>query len=162
MSTSTPDLQSLSKEGIRRRRLRLECIEILGRYRDDEGEVRSDPRCKNPDCRWHNDDGTIGCNDMRALQFDHKDGGGSAERSAGRISGGRLYGEIKKHPERFQLLCATCHEIKKKVENQAQGARQHKQPARVRRSQQIEGQPVRRVREQGDGTKTPASQPFSN
>lgn len=54
----------LSKSTIRQQRLRLENIETLG------------GRCANPDCRWHNDDGTIGCNDVRALQFDHKDGGG--------------------------------------------------------------------------------------
>jgi hypothetical protein len=137
-------VESLTTSGERTRRLRLECIEILGRYPDHEGEIRSDPRCKNPDCCWHNKDGTIGCNDKRALQFDHKDGGGSEERKTGKIAGDRLYFDIKKHPEGYQLLCATCNEIKSKTEKQ--GARLHKQPQRVRRSQQIEGQPVRVTR----------------
>jgi hypothetical protein len=47
---------------------------------------------------------------------------------------------------RFQLLCANCHEIKKKVEKQAQGARQHSQPALVRRSLQKSGEEPRRVK----------------
>lgn len=144
MDTLIPDLQSLTKAGKRTRLLRLESIEILGRYRDRDGEIRSDPRCKSPECRWHNDDGTIGCNDKRALQFDHRDGRGSEERKTRKVDGDRLYYEIRKHPERFQLLCANCNEIKSKGEKQ--GARLHKQPQLVRRSQQIEGQPARRVR----------------
>jgi hypothetical protein len=145
MDTLIPDIQSLTESGKQTRRLRLECIGILGRYRDHQGEVRNDPRCKSPDCCWHNKDGTIGCNDKRALQFDHKDGGGSKERKTGKIEGNRLYYAIKKHPERFQLLCANCNEIKSKGEKQ--GARLHKLPQLVRRSQQIEGRPVRRVGE---------------
>lgn len=97
-------------------------------------------------CRWHNEDGTIGCNDERGLQFDHIAGGGSEARSKGTDSQLQICYEILRGSSRFQLLCATFHEIKKKVERQAQGARMHRQPARVRRSLQIEGQPVRRVR----------------
>ena len=42
----------------------------------------------------------------KPCKFDHKDGGGSEERKTGKIGGNQLYYEIKKHPERFQLLCA--------------------------------------------------------
>ena len=152
------ELQSFTESGKRRRRLKEECIEILARYPDHEG--RTDARCKSRDCRWHNEDGTIGCNDKRALQFDHKDGGGSEGRTTGKTAGSRLYYEIKKHPERFQLLCANCNEIKSKGEKK--GGRLHKQPQLVRRSQQIEGQPVRRVIEKWRGVKMPTSEPFSN
>ncbi len=78
-----------------------------------------------------------------ALEFDHLGGGGSAERAVGR-AGNLTYYAIMKEPWRFQLLCANCHAIKSSKEKG--GARLHKQPARVRRSQQIEGQPVRRVK----------------
>jgi hypothetical protein len=121
---------SLSKSTIRQQRLRLENIETLG------------GRCSNPDCRWHNDDGTIRCNDDRALQFDHRDGGGSAARRAGRDAGlaGLYY--IRKHPELFQLLCANCNCIKARDKKERGGALQHRQPALVRRSL---GQSGRRV-----------------
>jgi hypothetical protein len=145
MDSSIPDFQSLSESGKRTRRLRHECIEILGRYRDHNGDIQNDPRCSNRDCRWQNEDGTLRCNDERALQFDHKEGKGSAERKTGKIGGNRLYYEIRKHPERFQLLCANCNEIKAKGEKM--GARLHKKPQRVRLSQQIAGQTPRRVRE---------------
>jgi len=97
----------------------------------------------------------MGCNDERALVFHHIDGGGSALRSSGKDSQRMLCFEVikcLKHslPVRIQLLCGACHEIDKKLNKRAQGARQHKQPARIRRSQQIEGQPLRRVREKPD------------
>ena len=60
-----------SKSTIRQRNLRCEIVAKLG------------GRCSNPDCRWHNDDGTRGCTDIRALQIDHVGGGGSMELRAG-------------------------------------------------------------------------------
>jgi hypothetical protein len=127
MSVTT---QSLSKSTIQQQRLRLENIKMLG------------GRCSNPDCRWHNEDGTVRCNDDRALQFDHKDGGGSAARREGRDAGlaGLYY--IRNHPELFQLLCANCNCIKARDKKERRGALQHRQPALVRRSL---GQPGRRV-----------------
>src|SRR5262245_28383190 len=108
-------------------------------------------RCDSADCRWLNADGTFGCTDERALVFDHIDGGGSSARAEGRDSVRSICYEIKKDAKygcksRFRLLCATCHEIRKKVDQQAQGARQHRQPARIRRSLQKTGQEVRRVK----------------
>ena len=108
-------------------------------------------RCANPRCRWLNDDGTMGCTDERALVFDHLDGGGGEARREGKDSVRTICYEIKKYAKyrvdpslcRFQLLCANCHEIKTKPEKQ--GARQHKQPARIRRSQQRPGE-ERRVK----------------
>jgi hypothetical protein len=124
--------RSPSKSTIRQQRLRRENIETLG------------GRCSNRKCRWHNKDGTTRCNDDRALQFDHKDGGGSAARRAGRDAGlaGLYY--IRNHPELFQLLCANCNCIKARVKGERGGALDFRQPALVRRSL---GQPGRRVSE---------------
>lgn len=121
-----------SKSTVRQQRLRLENIAKLG------------GRCSNPSCGWQNLDGTAGCSDDRALQFDHKDGGGSAARRAGRDAGlaGLYY--IRNHSELFQLLCANCNCIKARDKKERRGALQHNGPALVRRSL---GQPGRRVRE---------------
>jgi len=93
----------------------------------------------------------MGCTDERARVFDHIGGGGSEARRGGKDSVRMICYEIKKDAKfrldpslrRFQLLCANCHEIETKPEKQ--GARQHKQPARVRRSQQRPGE-ERRVK----------------
>jgi hypothetical protein len=125
-----PETESISPD----RLLRLKAIAKLG------------GRCAGNTCRWHNNDGTVGCNDERALQFHHKDGGGSAARKQGKDSLRQIYCQVLRGSLRFELLCANCHEIEKKVQKRAQGARQHVRPARVRRSLQIEGQPVKRVK----------------
>jgi rubredoxin len=132
----TETSQSLSKSTIRQRRLRQENIKMLG------------GRCKGPNCRWLNDkdDGEPGCNDARALQFDHIGGGGSAMRRDGKGAGlaGLYY--IRNHPELFQLLCANCNWIKRAEsgEDEQGGSLKFRQPALVRRSL---GQPGRRIRE---------------
>ena|ERR1700733_11701403 len=128
-------------------RLRLDAIRIYG------------GRCEGTigmPCRWLNEDNTLGCSDERALQFDHIDGGGGKARREGKDSNRQIFYKIKNGSGagRFRLLCATCHEIRKKVDKQGQGARQHRQPARVRRSQQKEGQPERRVNIKTDTTRT--------
>jgi len=92
---------TLSKSTIRQRLLRLENIKTLG------------GRCSNPGCRWHNSDGTIGCAEFEALQFDHIGSGGSVEREAGLGAGIGLQYRIRKEPSRFQLLCANCNWIKR-------------------------------------------------
>jgi len=91
-------------------------------------------RCARPKCRWLNQDGTFGCTDLRALVLHHKDG--SEARREGKDSLMQNVYEVLHGSVRFEFLCATCHEIDKKETLRAQGARQHKQPARVRRSQQ--------------------------
>ena len=106
---------SRSKSTLRQRLLRLENIKMLG------------GRCSNPDCHWQNDDGTIGCTEFRALQFDHKGGGGSSEREGRRDSGIGLQYRVRKDPGRFQLLCANCNWIKRYASEEARGAYQHKE-----------------------------------
>lgn len=124
------------------RRVRREVEVLLGGYRDKEGEVRV--HCMNPGCRWHNGDGTIGCNNPRALHIHHKNGGGNADRKD--HPGSSFYYFVLKHPKRFMLICANCHEIKTDAAGQRRGANLHKESALVRRSKQIEGQPLRRVK----------------
>ena len=107
-------------------------------------------RCVAKTCRWHNEDGTYGCTDLRVLQFHHMEGGGSEARKDGKDSNRMIAYEILRYikrgwPPRFELLCANCHAIDSKPRQQ--GARLHKQPARIRRSQQKQGQSLRRVRE---------------
>ena len=114
----------LSEWGKRTRDLKQRCLEKLGRCRDQEGDIKIDPRCRSPKCRWQNEDGSIGCNDRDALEFDHIEGGGSAQRTAGTSGGDMTYREILNYPSRFQLLCANCHKIKSSREQG--GARQHK------------------------------------
>jgi hypothetical protein len=43
------------------------------------------------------------------------------------------------------LLCANCNWIKRHTNREARGADQHKQPARLRRALQVDGEPTRRV-----------------
>lgn len=79
--------------------------------------ARLGSRCCSKDCRWLNEDGTFGCTDQRALQIDHKLGGGSQE---ARDSGSVLayYRAMAKMSdsdllEKYQLLCACCNWIKR-------------------------------------------------
>ena len=56
-----------------------------------------------------------GNDDWRVLELDHINGGGNADRVAGKLSRhyGRAYIEhVKAHRAEFQLLCANCHRIK--------------------------------------------------
>ena len=132
-----------SKSTIRQRNLRCEILAKLG------------GRCNNPDCRWHNDDGTRGCTDVRALQIDHVGGGGSTELRAGHGVGlaylyhvreDLKYSALAGIPSDYQLLCANCNWIKRHTKREARGADQHKRPARLRRTLQVKGRPARRVR----------------
>ena len=52
-----------------------------------------------------------GFDDMRALQIDHVNGGGTAER---KVRGGQamLAGIVKGNTEGYQVLCSNCHSIK--------------------------------------------------
>ena len=52
-----------------------------------------------------------GFTDVRALQIDHKYGGGSKESKIIKAIGTR-YKRIYTHPELYQLLCANCNAIK--------------------------------------------------
>jgi hypothetical protein len=67
-------------------------------------------KCANPNCRWMNLDGTLGCIDERMLQIDHPKGGGNKEYKA---FGGNRYGYFQKilrlKGEGYRLLCAGCN-----------------------------------------------------
>lgn len=59
-----------------------------------------------------------GFDDIRALEIDHKNGGGNEHRKA--MSSHTRYAEyIKSHLEEFQVLCANCHSIKTHENNEA-------------------------------------------
>jgi hypothetical protein len=51
-----------------------------------------------------------GNNDMRVLHIDHVHNDGAAQRR--QLGQWRMIEEVLKTPERFQALCANCHEIK--------------------------------------------------
>jgi len=65
-----------------------------------------------------------GFTDIRALQIDHKNGDGSAQR---REIGGlhRMYRDILKNPVPYQLLCANCNWIKRYENGEAGEVYQH-------------------------------------
>jgi hypothetical protein len=130
------------KATIKGRRVRREALVRLGGYRDHKGEIRV--RCASPDCRWHNDDGTRGCNDERALHIHHKDGSGNEDRT--KHPGSSFYYFVLREPEHFLVVCANCHEIMTYQKGQRRGQNQHKRLALVRASKQVPGQPPRRIR----------------
>lgn len=82
----------------KREKSRLEIIQLLG------------SKCSNPNCLVPN-----GCTDIRCLQIDHINGGGSKERR--RIGPHsyykKLFSEIKSGSKDYQLLCANCNWIKR-------------------------------------------------
>jgi hypothetical protein len=66
-------------------------------------------------------------NDVRALQIDHVQGGGSAEIRGGNGAGIAYYLRVLKDDTgRYQLLCANCNKIKRHENKEAQGVLQHK------------------------------------
>ena len=76
-------------------------------------------RCQSPDCKWVNEDGSRGCADVRCLQVDHRHGGGNEHR---RKAGGTMYSQMLRDPdlkEKYQLLCANCNWIKRRLNNEA-------------------------------------------
>jgi hypothetical protein len=53
--------------------------------------------------------------DRRVLELDHINNDGYLERPLGRANGGGSYKrdlQVRKHPAKFQILCANCHAIK--------------------------------------------------
>lgn len=62
-----------------------------------------------------------GFDDYRALQIDHKNGGGSLERRAG-YQAKAILQVLRGEVEKFQLLCANCNWIKR-FENGEHGKR---------------------------------------
>lgn len=81
-------------------------------------------KCNNLNCRYLNVDGTLGCTNLRLLQVDHINGGGSKEQ---RKLGGpdAVWRKILKmdNPEfEYQLLCANCNWEKRYVKQEVTGA----------------------------------------
>ena len=75
-------------------------------------------RCSNSDCKWINDDGTIGCIDIRCLQIDHVNSNGAELRKRGEdITHFAYHNKILKTVPgvEYQLLCANCNWIKRSV-----------------------------------------------
>lgn len=67
-------------------------------------------RCSNPNCRYLNDDGTLGCTDIRLLHIDHIKGGGRREREAVHGNVRTLHKKIlKTEGKGYRLLCANCN-----------------------------------------------------
>lgn len=63
--------------------------------------------------------------DWRALQIDHINGGGTQERKQ-QTSIDRYYRDMLQSPEKYQVLCANCHQIKRYEEQE--GRIYHRQP----------------------------------
>jgi hypothetical protein len=61
-----------------------------------------------------------GLEDWRALHVDHVNGDGHLDRAEGR-SFAKLRREVEADPTRFQVLCASCHEIKTHEEKERTG-----------------------------------------
>jgi len=116
----------LSKSTIRQQNLRLECFQLVGRYRDSDLEIRVDVRCQDPNCGWVNADGTLRCNDVSLLDFDHLEGD-TKNRRGNRDSGLGLLCRIRKAPSRFRILCANCNRRKRNLNGEAQGYWQQKE-----------------------------------
>lgn len=73
--------------------------------------VKLGNRCANPNCRWINDDGSIGCADLRLLQIDHVNGDGHTERARARDT---LYLRVLRDTaHRYQALCCNCNYLKR-------------------------------------------------
>ena len=73
-------------------------------------------KCANPNCRWMNEDGTLGCTDRRVLQLDHVNDDGFMERKTAAQRAGyytRILYAIKNGSNRYQLLCANCNWLKR-------------------------------------------------
>ena len=114
----------LSESTIRQQRVRLECFQLVGRFRDSEGKIRTNIRCQDPNCGWINADGTRGCTDRSLLDFDHLRGD-TKNRRGNRDSGLGLLYRIRKNWWDFQILCANCNRRKRNVNGEAQGYWQH-------------------------------------
>lgn len=97
-----------------------------GLVHDDELSTRKGAReqvidllggkCANPECRWLNVDGTLGCNDRKLLQIDHVNDDGFLDRKTKRQVVSywfRVLRSVIAREDRYQLLCANCNWAKR-------------------------------------------------
>lgn len=66
-------------------------------------------RCNNPNCRYLNLDGTLGCTDIRLLHLDHINGGGRKERQILQTQTAMWRKVLKDEGKGYRLLCANCN-----------------------------------------------------
>lgn len=86
------------------RKLRASVLSILG------------GKCANKNCRHLNEDGTLGCTDLRILHIDHRNGDGNKDRLV--MWSQQIWKKVLKNPKKFQLLCPTCNWIKRMEEKE--------------------------------------------
>jgi hypothetical protein len=72
-----------------------------------------------------------GFKDKRALQIDHKFGGGTAEKRA--LGNYRLLQKVLNDPSDYQLLCANCNWIKRHQRGEHRGKSKKIQPLQIQR-----------------------------
>jgi hypothetical protein len=71
------------------------------------------------------------CQDLRVLQIDHKEGGGSKElRRRGSNSRAYLH-HVMQHPQDYQVLCANCNWRKKYDREEVRGPAPHYNPVAI-------------------------------
>lgn len=79
----------------------------------NEVVARLGGKCSNPNCRWMNEDGTLGCTDFRCLNIDHVNGDGKEERKRPNYLREMYKAILDGNCDgRYQLLCCNCNFIK--------------------------------------------------
>lgn len=70
-------------------------------------------KCSNADCRWLNEDGTLGCTDWRLLEVDHINGDGAKERKE--LGYWKIMYSILEFGAqgKYQTLCKCCNHLKR-------------------------------------------------
>jgi hypothetical protein len=100
-----------------------ECGRFTHTYVDLREEIMRmlGEKCSNRQCRWKNEDGTFGCNDLRMIDIDHVYENGIQDRLTARGHRRqpttylrRILDKIVSGSDEFQLLCANCHRLKTK------------------------------------------------
>jgi hypothetical protein len=77
-------------------------------------------KCNSPECRWLNEDGSLGCKDLRSLQIDHVYDDGAEERRKHGTNVLKIYKRVLEDKEgRYQALCANCNWIKRRLKENA-------------------------------------------
>ncbi len=73
-------------------------------------------KCANSNCRYLNEDGTLGCKNRLALQIDHVYDDGCLDRRTLKQSVAywtRVLRDVLSGSDRYQILCANCNWLKR-------------------------------------------------